>query len=101
MEKNEKNRSLHELEVKVARLDERMNTKSAENEAFFERLERRFSEQDARNAKRDAEFANHFVELAERDAELAKRETSNTRWVIGIGIAMTVTVISVVGLILN
>ena len=47
------------------------------------------------NARRDTEFAKLREDSAKRDAEMAKRDTANTRWLIGVIIAASAIVIAV------
>ncbi len=59
----------HDLAVKLAQLEERMETHQAKYETGLERLERK---------------------IAERDADQASRDKDNLRWQIGLWIAAIV-----------
>ena len=64
--------SNHELDVQLAQLEERMNTKQAEYEGALERLR----------------------------ADLARRDTANTRWLVGTIAAATAIIIGAMALLL-
>lgn len=65
--------SLHDLAVKLATLEERMNTHKAQAETGFERLER----------------------------YLEKRDKENTRWIVGAIVAATIVIIGALGILIR
>ena len=75
-----------DLDRRLSVLEERMNTITDSYDRGWKHLEAKIGED---NAKRDAEFSK----LRE---EIAKRDTANTRWLIGIISAATAIIIAVV-----
>ncbi len=80
--------TLHELAKLCAVLEERMNTKMAENETLKADLAATLSGM-------RADMATHREDAAKRDAEAAKRDKDNQRWVVGFGIAQMVLTVTV------
>ena len=74
----------HELARKLSILEERMNTKQAEYQTDIARLAEQMAQRDVR--------------LAERDAKQAEREIANTRWIIGVIVAMSLLIIAAIRL---
>ncbi|MCY4306338.1 MAG: hypothetical protein OXC62_16420 [Aestuariivita sp.] len=58
----------HELDKRLAVMEECIETMKAEDETAFERLR--------------SDIARRDVETANRDREAARRETVNTRWIM-------------------
>lgn len=63
----------HELSERLTRLEERMNTPKAETETGFERLSK----------------------------ELARRDTANTRWVVGSIAVAAVLIVAVLAVLIR
>ena len=99
--------TLLEHSERMAKQEERMNTHQAKYESALDRLradmakrdaeaERRDVQRDAEAAKRDvqrdAEMAKRDSEAerreAQRDADAAKRDKDNTRWQVGMWVAI-------------
>ncbi|MCY4326632.1 MAG: hypothetical protein OXC53_03465, partial [Rhodobacteraceae bacterium] len=91
--------TLHELAKLCAVLEERMNTKMAENETLKADLAATLSgmRADMATHREDAakDAAKRDAEAAKRDAEAAKRDKDNQRWVVGFGIAQMVLTVTV------
>ncbi|MCY4308739.1 MAG: hypothetical protein OXC57_10755 [Rhodobacteraceae bacterium] len=99
-----------ELDRRLSVLEERMNTISESYDRGWKLLEAKMGEATAGmrednakleakigedNARRDTEFAKLREDSAKRDTEMAKRDTANTRWLIGVIIAASAIVIAV------
>lgn len=99
--------TLLEHSERMAKQEERMNTHQAKYESALDRLRadmaKRDAQRDADAAKRDAEAAKRDVQRdaemakrdseaerreAQRDADAAKRDKDNTRWQVGMWIAI-------------
>ena len=88
----------------VAVLEERMNTITESYDRGWQLLEARIGKDNARlearigkdNAKRDTEFAKLREDNARFREDIAKRDTANTRWLIGFISAASAIVIAVV-----
>ncbi len=87
--------TLHELAKLCAVLEERMNTKMAENETLKADLAATLSGMRADMATHREDAAKRDAEAAKRDAEAAKRDKDNQRWVVGFGIAQMVLTVTV------
>ncbi|MCY4250342.1 MAG: hypothetical protein OXC82_07920 [Rhodobacteraceae bacterium] len=99
-----------DLDRRLSVLEERMNTISESYDRGWKLLEAKMGEATAGmrednakleakigedNARRDTEFAKLREDSAKRDTEMAKRDTANTRWLIGVIIAASAIVIAV------
>ena len=98
--------------VRLARVEERMNTKHAQYETGLQRQEARMAERDAKMAERDAkvdakleEFATKMAErdakIAEHIAKMAERDTANTRWIVGTIAVAALLIVAVLGLLMR
>ena len=81
-----------DLDRRLSVLEERMNTISESYDRGWKLLEAKMGED---NARRDTEFAKLREDMAKRDTEMARRDTANTRWLIGAIIAASAIVIAV------
>ena len=82
-----------DLDRRLSVLEERMNTITESYDRGWKHLEAKIGED---NAKRDAEFAKLREDNAQFREDIAKRDTANTRWLIGIISAATAIIIAVV-----
>ena len=112
MRMNDLNNRDHELDKRLAVMEERMNTLKAENETAFERLRSDMARRDVETANRDAEketaferlcsdMARRDVETANRDKEAARRETVNTRWIMASILAAAGLIVIILGFMLR
>ncbi len=67
----------------IAVLEEKMNTKQAENESALDRLR--------------ADMANWKTDMANWKTDMARRDKDNLRWTVGFGIAQIAVTIAVLG----
>ena len=97
------------VHVKMATLEERMNTMAAQNEALKSDVNASFALLREDLAKRDAdmkiEIASSAAKAAERDADMkieiansaakaAERDKGNQRWLVGILFAVVLLIIT-------
>ncbi len=86
------------LARQMAVLEERMETMNERYDKGWKLLEAKMGED---RAKRDTEFSKLREDIAKRDTEMAKRDTANTRWLIGVIIAASAIVIAVMAVMLS
>ena len=89
---------LVDLARQMAVLEERMETMNERYDKGWKLLEAKMGED---IAKRDAEFSKLREDIAKQDTEMAKRDTANTRWLIGVIIAASAIVIAVMAVLLS
>ena len=65
----------HELDKRLAVMEERMKTINAQNESAIDRMNAIIADLKTENATRDKE-------AEKRDKEAARREAANTRWIM-------------------
>ena len=89
---------LVDLARQMAVLEERMETMNERYDKGWKLLEAKMGED---RARRDAEFSKLREDIAKQDTEMAKRDTANTRWLIGVIIAASAIVIAVMAVLLS
>ena len=105
--------------VRLARVEERMNTKHAQYETGLQRQEARTAERDAKidakleefatkmaerdvkMAERIAKMAVHDAKMAEHIAKIEERDTANTRWIVGTIAVTALLIVAVLGLLMR
>jgi len=80
-----------ELAHRIALLEERMNTHSAENETALERM----------NTSLTSRFDGLQIEIANRDKEAANRDKANIQWMAGLVLGAAVLIIAVLGILIR
>ncbi len=79
--------TLQDLARKLAVLEERMNTRQAEQESAIDRLR--------------ADMANWKTDMANWKAESAKNERDNIRWVIGLAVGLWAAAVIILGFLIR
>ncbi len=81
---------MHDLAQQIIRLDGKINTSRAENDAMESRI-------DARLAGMEANMANWKTDMANWKTDMAQRDKDNLRWTVGFGIAQMLVTVAILG----
>ena len=86
----------------MAVLEERMDAMNERYDRGWKHLEARMGEDRAKlEAKIGEDYAKRDAEFSKLREDIAKRDTANTRWLIGIITAATAIIIAVMAVLLS